>query len=327
MQFKTVLYLLLISLITTFSCKEDEGYQPDMIMRMMVEEPRESSDGKIILAAKIVQYNPEMVSEYGFYIGNQKMVSSGISNDGEFELIVDGLDKLTTYSYYPYFEYSDTKIRKKHTPSSFMTGFPIIDSYSDTVVTDFSTITITGSELNHEVFFYLVTKSSPSSEDVTLKLKTKSVTGNEIQVSLPAMGSRDNGFPPFYEGAIQPCALYIGSGDMTKMKKIGDLDYRYRFHLASKSGPLDGTFSVVVWTGRTVPPVEEIKVYFDGTKRILLDKEETFDFTNDGFISAYRLEYSIPFGYESGSINKITVFSPFDEEFISIKGDELFTVD
>lgn len=326
MKIKSTYYLIILLLLATISCKEDEETIPVTPMKLVIEEPQTLPDGKVKLSAKIMHYQPENISDYGFHVGTMKIVSSGISVDGEFEVIVE-LEKLTTYTYYPYYTYGPNKLENHLAPSSFTTDFPTINTYSDTVVTDFSTITITGSEFNTNVFFYIVTRSTPGGEDVTLKLNTKNLTSDEIQVSLPAMGARDNGLPPFFVGEIQPCALYIGNEDMTKMKKVGDLDYRYRFHLASNNGPLDGTFSVIVWSGRTVPPPEEIEVYFDETKRILLEKEERFDITSGGFISAYRLEYSIPFGYESGSVNKITVFSPFGEEFISIKGDELFTID
>lgn len=327
MKTKIIYYPLLILLVVTLACKE-EGQEPVLpSMKLEAKEPLHLSDGAIKLSAKIIDFDPELVTEYGFYFNGASMQSTDISNDGEFELVVDDLERLTSYNYYPYFQLKDSQTRKRHTPLIVNTGFPDIESYSDTIVTDYSTITISGSGFDANIFFYLVTKSSPSGKDVTLQLKTKGFTDDQMQVSIPGIGSQDRTLPPFFEGEIQPCALYVGNEDMTKMKRIGDLDYRYRFNLQSYNGPLEGTFRVVIWSGRDVPPVEEIEVYFEGTKRILLNKEERFDFTSSGIIEAYVLEYSIPFGTESGSANKITVFSPFGEEFISVKGDEIFTVD
>ena len=321
-------YLLLSLLIIFFSCKEEEEHQPVFDMYLEVKEPVLLPDNIIKLSAKIENYGADRVSEYGFYVNDVAIPTKDISNEGEFELLFEAKDRLTKHTYAPYFTYSGTSTQKRYIALSFTSDFPTIDSYSEKIVTDYSTIKILGSGLNENVFFYFVSKSSPSDEEVILKLRNKSISENEMLVSLPGIGSRDSYFPPFYSGAIQPSALYVGNDDMTMMKKVGDLDYRYRFHLGDRNGPMDGDFTVIVWSARDVPPVEDIEVYFDGTKRILLSKRELWDVTTHAeFISAYLLTYSIPFGTASGSVNKVTVFSPYGEEMISIIGDDFFTVD
>lgn len=313
----TLLPIFLLLIFLSCSDKED----PAPIMTIVGKEAILLEGNKVKLTAEIKNFRNGEITDCGFIVNSIKH-SVGIPTSNEIELVIEGLEALTDHKWSPYFITSSSTEKRGPQSLAFTSGTPYIESFSPTIVSDFILLTIKGDGFNDNTFFYVLTRPAPSKEEEKHKLITKNITSNEIQVYSPSLGARGTDTPAFFEGPIQPCALYVGNEDGTILEKVGDLDYTYRFSLPQKGGSIKETFKVTIWYARTNPSLEEIKVYLGENQCTLTNKKLGFDIgPGFQFIEAYHLEYKIPAGTEPGTYN-VKVFSPYEEEFISISSTE-----
>ena len=322
---KPICILLFVAAII-FSCSDKEE-PPLPAISIKSNNTEVLSHDKAKLSAVITNFRIADVIDCGFKI-NGTLYSIGVPTSDNIEYIAESLDGLSAY-YYRAYVVVKTQLgsqMKEGSEKEFETLAPPVVAFDPMVVSDLSQVKIQGSGFNDKTFFYLEAKRSITSAPERFNLTQLQRTNTEITVQMPLLGGRGKESPMFFTEAIQPLILYISNNSKTIFRKIGELNFRYRFFINQSSGSSTSDFQITIFYARQTPPIENIEVYFGDTKRAILEKFYLFDIVTTGeMIEGYRIKCSVPFGSVAGTKYKIRVVSPFGEEFIA-SGNNEFTV-
>ena len=316
-------YLCLLVLV--FSCSKESEPEP-LPMTITTQSAVVLSSTKVKVRALINNFLAKNVVEVGFIIEDNygsrvKEVKIASPGTAEFEMEIDGLEAITQYKAKAvFYELSSsgnsTYTRYSEVLKSFETDLPVATGATPNSgkVTDFATFKVTGEGFNDNTYFYFGSKPSAAASIQYVPFVQISRTATEYEGRLPVIGARGKDIPTFYEGAIQPSALYMGNESKTKITKICDLDYTYLFSIPSTPVTAGSTFIVTAYYGRPTPNVDNVEVYLGSTKLTILERKYVFDVAiGNQSIEGHQLKCQLPAGV-TGTF-EVKVLSPFGEQF------------